>query len=105
MPQRICSKKAPLLKSHVKRIPKKNLKFSPNCSNNTLGSLKLSTPTNNISKVKQSASAGGKLKEPSGKIRNTEYGKCEVAQHPTRQNDVYASEMHGNDTFGNSSGE
>lgn len=104
MPQRICSRKAPLLKSNTKRISKKSPKFSLNGSNSTLSSLKLSTPSNVISKVKQSESIGGKWKIPSKKMRNTEYGRLNGAQHLVRQNDVSASQMYDNDASVNSVG-
>lgn len=101
MPQRICSRKAPLLKANTKRIPKKNLKLSLNRSNNTLSSLKLSTSSNTISKIKRNESIDDKWKVPTKKMRSTEYGRCKAAQHLTRQNDVHASQMIGNGTPGN----
>lgn len=104
MPQRICSRKAPLLKTNTKRITKKSLKLSLNGSNNTLSNLKLSTPSNVNLKVKQSESIDGKWKVPPKKMRNSEYGRFKAAQQLTRQNDVTASQMYDNDTSGNSVG-
>lgn len=101
MPQRICSRKAPLLKPNTKRIPKKSLKLSLNRSNNTFSSLKLSTSSNTISKIKRNESIDGKWKVPTKKMRSSEYGRCKAAQHLTCENDVHASQMMDNDTSGN----
>ncbi len=97
MPQRICTRKPSLLKANTKRISKKNLKLSLNGS-----SLKLSTPANVISKVKQSESIEAKWKVPTKKIRNA--GSFNVAQHSTRQKNFNASQIYGNDNSGSSAG-
>lgn len=105
MPQRICSRKAPLLKNQTQRISKKNLKLSLNGSKNNFNSPKLSTPSSVITKVKKSETfIEGKWKVPPEKMRNTDNGKLKVSKHLASQNDVHATKMYSNNTSGNSIG-
>lgn len=96
MPQRICSRKAPLLKAaSPKRLSKKNVKLSLNGSGNSLHGLKLSAPSNIITKVELSAATEDKWKVPSKKMRNAEHGKIRGATQ---------SQMYDDDDYGNSVG-
>lgn len=92
MPQRICSKKAPLLKGNEKRVSKKNLRL--NGSNNNLNNVKLSTPANNISKLKQSECINDKRQVPSKKMQNTESGRSKASQNQTDQKNLNGNDNH-----------
>lgn len=99
MPQRICSRKTPLLKTNTKRISKKNHKLSLNGSNNTKSSLKQSIPSN-FTKVKHSESIDGKWEDPRKKMRNTGSGRFKATQN-LKRHDVDATQMSDNDASGN----
>lgn len=104
MPQRICSRKTPLIKANTKRVSKKNLKVPFNGSITNSGNVKASTPPTVITKVKQGIEGKWKTSSIKTEPGNTEYRRDNASEHIVRHDDGNVTQMYYNSTPGNSVG-